>query len=370
MRWGVVTTSYPRTDEDSAGHFVASLNRWLNSVGVDVEVVAAAADRSLFYRGGAPQALADLRRWPEALDFSLRQWRRVAEAARRWDAVVSHWLVPSALIADRLGLPHVTIAHGSDIALLRKLPLGASIVRHLAQRADLIYVADALRIEGAVGRTQPMGVELSRVQGGRATRCGLRMDRKVVLVMGRLVEDKGIDRAVRVVQSLPDDVILIIAGEGPERARLAAAASERVLFVGAIGGEPKRDLLARADVLLVPSRTDGAPTVIAEAAAVGLPIVATAVGGIAELGALVGPRLTLINGDRTQPGGEAAICAGLAAGVERALTDGRGAPSSPGSWPDQAAVASAIFAPLLKRMAHRVDASSTSNCCRTVTERL
>jgi glycosyltransferase involved in cell wall biosynthesis len=51
------------------------------------------------------------------------------------------------------------------------------------------------------------------------------------------------------------------------------AKDKRVRFLGEVRGEAKRDLFAAADVMVVPSRVDGAPTVLAEAAAAGLPVV-------------------------------------------------------------------------------------------------
>ncbi len=349
MRVGVITTSYPRHAGDSAGHFVASLNHWLNRQGVEVEVLAASADRPLFYRGGAPSQLRAPAVWPEALAFSLALRRAARQPARRWDAVISHWLAPCGLVADELGLPHIAVAHGSDVALLRRLPFGAARVRRLARRADLVYVAAALQLEGAPGRVVPMGVELASVQGGDPARSPLRVDGKLVLVMSRLVHDKGIDRAIA---ALPPGATLAIAGEGPERARLEVLAAGRpVHFLGTVEGEAKRHLLARADLLVVPSRIDGAPTVIAEAAAVGLPIVATAVGGISELGAA---GLVLIAADD------------LPAALREGLGRARLPPAAPGAWPDQDAQALRLFAPLLRR----VVVDPASNCCETVTVRI
>src|SRR5262249_44804213 len=53
-------------------------------------------------------------------------------------------------------------------------------------------------------------------------------------------------------------------------------------FLGEVRGKDKRDVLAASDLLMVPSRLEGFPTVILEGMAAGLPIVATRVGGIPE----------------------------------------------------------------------------------------
>jgi glycosyltransferase involved in cell wall biosynthesis len=271
VRVGVLTTSYPRDDEDPAGAFVAGFARWLADR-VEVEVLCADERRPLFYRGGAPLGLR--RQWRGAVDFSARLLAAAAWRGRRWDAVVSHWLVPSGA-AGFLAcgkLPHLAVAHGSDVRLLQKLPGGTAVVRQIAAGSDLVYVAEHLRVDGAPGRVVPMGVDVAAWRGGdrAGARRALGLGGFTILYMGRLIDDKGVDRAI---DALPDRAELLIAGEGPARAELEARArGRRVRFLGEVRGRDKRDLLAAADVLVVPSRIDGAPTVIFEAWAAGLPV--------------------------------------------------------------------------------------------------
>src|SRR5262249_10139840 len=154
---GVLTTSYPRDADDAAGAFVAGFSRWLATHVGDVDVVCADAARPLFYRGGAPEALKQ-GRWRAAAGFSAHLSIEALRRARGWDAVVSHWLVPSGAVADGCGREHLAIAHGSDVRLLSTLPGGRALVRRLSRRADLVYVADALRVDGAPGRVVPMAI--------------------------------------------------------------------------------------------------------------------------------------------------------------------------------------------------------------------
>lgn len=107
-----------------------------------------------------------------------------------------------------------------------------------------------------------------------------------VLVCGLLNVAKGQDSAVSAL-SHPgcEGVELWVAGEGEERAALEAQAlsagvSERTLFLGHCDDVP--GLMKAADLLLLPSRWEGMPYVLLEAAAAGLPVVATPVDGARE----------------------------------------------------------------------------------------
>ncbi|HEX4456403.1 MAG TPA: glycosyltransferase family 4 protein, partial [Polyangia bacterium] len=186
------------------------------------------------------------------------------------------------------GKRHLAIAHGSDVRLLHRLPGGDRLMRHIARRADLVYVADALRVAGAPGRVVPMGLEVAPIiaaTDGAArerARRALGVHGVVVVFLGRLVAVKGVDLLI---EALPADVTLLVAGDGPERTALQARANDRraIRFLGHVAGAAKLQLLAAADVLAIPSRDDGAPTVALEALAAGLPIVATRAGGLPEL---------------------------------------------------------------------------------------
>jgi glycosyltransferase involved in cell wall biosynthesis len=102
---------------------------------------------------------------------------------------------------------------------------------------------------------------------------------RVVLAVSRLVEQKGIDVAVEAVKRL-DNAVLVVLGEGPERARLEALGGP-VLLPGRVGDVPA--LLARADVLVHPARWEGFGLALLEAMLAGRPVVATRVSSIPEI---------------------------------------------------------------------------------------
>lgn len=116
----------------------------------------------------------------------------------------------------------------------------------------------------------------------------------VVLFVGYLLETKGI-RELLAALRLPglEDVSAWFVGEGPLKHLVEA--SPRANLVGAIPNERVRDYLWAADVLALPSYGEGTPTVVVEAGAASLPVVASAVGGTVALlesgrGVLVPPR--------------------------------------------------------------------------------
>jgi glycosyltransferase involved in cell wall biosynthesis len=122
-------------------------------------------------------------------------------------------------------------------------------------------------------------------------RAALGLGRFTVASIGRLVKIKGLDQAIEALEGL-DEVELLVAGAGPERAHLVELARRhdtRVRFLGPVFGADKETLLAAADAVLVPSRptstgrTEGVPTAAIEALARGIPVIATDTGGLPEL---------------------------------------------------------------------------------------
>src|SRR5439155_16208787 len=108
---------------------------------------------------------------------------------------------------------------------------------------------------------------------------------------GRLDHQKGIDvllRALATVRQDRDDVRLDVIGDGPERGAYERLARELGVAAAVTfhGFRPKAELAAlmrRASLFVLASRFDNNPCVLLEAQASGLPIVASDVGGIAEI---------------------------------------------------------------------------------------
>jgi glycosyltransferase involved in cell wall biosynthesis len=366
---GVLTTSYPRSADDGSGVFVRERVRALRAEGYLVEILAAGArdgggceDGSvtripaggLFYEGGAPEALEspDLLQKLLALGqgarFSLTMLRHLAEQGRRWDAVESHWLVPCGLLACAAlpRLPHRAHVHGGDLFLLARLPWGDSLARILCRhRPALVFASASLRdgfsaligcapeALGAQCRVEPAPFDASVFrrrsdEDRRHLRVTLGLHSPTVLAAGRLVPIKGFDVLVEAVGQipLPARPALVIAGDGPERSRLAGLAREALVplqLTGLLGQRALADCMNAADLFVHPcralgnGRSEGSPLVVREALACGLPVIASASGGLGELFGARG--LTLVDADDADT---------LARAIVHALPTGQHEPGS------------------------------------------
>ncbi len=112
---------------------------------------------------------------------------------------------------------------------------------------------------------------------------------------GRVVSGKGLETLVEALAVLETDrpdgrrPTLLVLGDGPQRARIAGLAEtlgvgDRIDWRGFVAERPAYlDALAGADIFVFPSPAEGFPKVVLDATAVGLPVVASPVGALAEL---------------------------------------------------------------------------------------
>ncbi|MGH1489343.1 MAG: glycosyltransferase [Acidimicrobiales bacterium] len=114
---------------------------------------------------------------------------------------------------------------------------------------------------------------------------------KMLMFVGRVVEQKGLgilfDSLERLASEAPD-LQLTVVGDGPDRKKLEQRAKDRGLgdrvhFVGSKSQAEVAELLRTADIFVLPSYAEGVPVVVMEALGTGLPVVASFVGGMAEL---------------------------------------------------------------------------------------
>jgi glycosyltransferase involved in cell wall biosynthesis len=240
---------------------------------------------------------------------------RTARTLRRArpDVVYVHFIETHAvyfvLLRRLFGYRLVLSARGSDL-LRTANALDRAVLPHLLRRADALVVAsDAVHqrarqlcasLEGRIVKI-PNGVDLSFWR--RTSPAGDKGVLRVVSV-GRLESVKGPDVLVRAfieLAPLVPNAHLTLVGEGSLRPELQEAVTEaglaeRIVFTGPLGHEDIRSRLHGADILAMPSRSEGFGLSALEGMAAGLPVVGSAVGGLPELvgegGVLVPPEET------------------------------------------------------------------------------
>lgn len=332
MRVLVVTSQFPIRGEPTRGRPIVQTVQPLARLAT-VRVVSPVAvyprwaqpGSYLAHPPGAPDGLDGEVEYPSyptlpGLARPFNGWlcaRAIDDALARFgpDVVLSYWLYPDAygamLAARRAGVPLVAGARGSDIrvrdAISRRLT--GRVVRaadrllvvseDLGRLAVQRYGADHARV-----RVIPNGCDAAtfhladRAAARRAL--GIAPDAELVLYVGRLVPEKGLRElfaaAGRLAARRPK-LQLALVGGGPMRAGLEALAggAGNARLAGPLAPEAVARWMAAADVVTLPSYSEGHPNVLVEALACGRPVVATDVGGIPEVvdaasGVLVRPR--------------------------------------------------------------------------------
>ncbi len=235
----------------------------------------------------------------------------IAGYRNKVDVVLGSWAYPdgfAAVIASRLlGVPCVIKLHGSDINAIAKLPGPRRMLSWaLPRAARVVAVSRALGEEAiALGvRRDHLAIvmngvdsELFRPRDRAAARAELGLSvGPLVVYVGNLKPEKGVAELAEAwpnVAAAVPDAQLAVVGDGPLRDRLAG---DRIRLVGPQPLERVPTWMAAADIVVLPSHSEGTPNVVLEALASGRRVVASNVGGIPdlitrpELGALVPPR--------------------------------------------------------------------------------
>jgi glycosyltransferase involved in cell wall biosynthesis len=318
MRILLITSVFPTPYGPTKGTFNAALVAGLHLAGDDVRVVAPVPWSERLRRRAVGQPAEGVVHpvWfypPKFGHASHHRWMRrtvlpaAAVMTEEWtpDIVLGYWTHPDGTVALEaarcLGVPGALLVGGSDILLLTEHTARRQAIVTTLLAADGVFAVGAPLRERVVAlgipaervRAFARGVDRQRFSPGDGMaarrRLGLPVDRPIVLWVGRMVPVKGLEvllAAWRLIYRGPSQPLLVLAGDGEERTAIEAMAASlegSVRFVGSVPNTALPDWYRAADVVVLPSRSEGVPNVLLEALACGTPFVASAVGAIADL---------------------------------------------------------------------------------------
>ena len=255
---------------------------------------------------------------------SLRALRGMMRAGFDFDLIDAHYVYPDGVAAVRLGAalgrPVVITARGSDVTQLPDHAIPRRLIQDAVRRADALIGVSAALAERLVALGAPParvtvlrnGVDttLFRPPPDReAARAGFGLTGPTLVSVGALIPRKRHHLTIAAMALLPE-FSLLIAGDGPERAALAAQIESLGLAgrVRLLGPLPHADLPAlygAADASVLASAREGWANVLLESMACGAPVVASDIPGNPEV--VREPAAGLIVGANTAEGIAAAV---------------------------------------------------------------
>jgi teichuronic acid biosynthesis glycosyltransferase TuaC len=198
------------------------------------------------------------------------------------------------MLGRKYGVPSVSTMRGDDVNIL---PSGSnqfrkrltfvlqnsnhltSVSEDLAHKAKRMHFTDVQVLRN--------GVDLSKkadLVDKKAIRVkhGIDVNKFCVLFVGAITKTKGISELLAAAKKEADTTQFVLVGR---RIKIAEQINitEDVIHLGELRHSDVMDLMRSVDVLVLPSYMEGMPNVLVEAASIGLPIIATNVGGIPEL---------------------------------------------------------------------------------------
>ncbi|HXB14633.1 MAG TPA: glycosyltransferase family 4 protein [Solirubrobacteraceae bacterium] len=326
----ILSWEYPPVIEGGLARHVRKLAEALARQGVVVDVLTRGLGRGEQEHEAAFQRIAGVNvhrvpepGWPRDLDRFVAWVDQMNEdmlAAGEalcqehcYDLVHGHdWLVAKAAgtLADRIGIPYITTVHatehGRHQGWVQDQPQAHihGVERWMARRAERVivcsyymrgHVADIFDLDESRVTVIPNGVDpadLRPVEDLQALRAQFaRPDERLVLLVGRLVYEKGFQLALDAMPALIErvgDVRFLVAGSGTHEGELKAQAQRLGLdghgtFLGWIGDDVLHSLYRIADLCVVPSIYEPFGLVALEAMASGCPCIVADTGGLREV---------------------------------------------------------------------------------------
>ncbi|MFE5470741.1 teichuronic acid biosynthesis protein TuaC [Bacillus safensis] len=215
------------------------------------------------------------------------------------DFIHAHFAMPSggaaAVIQKETKIPYLLTLHGSDVNVYPGFSKGAQAAFETAvkQASAVLTVSEELakktnEMTKVEATCLPLGIPLQSFsitgedQEGIRKHLGLPLQDKLVVFVGRLVKEKGLLELADAVSSM-DGVKAVFVGKGPLAKELSERAGASIILPGQVPNEQVRDYLMAADLFALPSYSEGMPTVVLEALALKVPVIATRVGGLPTL---------------------------------------------------------------------------------------
>lgn len=196
----------------------------------------------------------------------------------------------TSLLAKIFGISMILVLHGGNLSLFSDR--FRNWVRRVLRRADILVAPSAFLARGLDGFGQPIRIVPNIVE---IDNYPFRLRKKIqpkLIWMRAFHELYNPQMAVKVLESIRQkypDASLVMAGVDkglePEIRKLVdeVGLNEAVRFPGFLDRESKIEEFSNADIYLNTNRIDNMPVSLIEACAMGLPVIATAVGGIPEM---------------------------------------------------------------------------------------
>lgn len=230
--------------------------------------------------------------------------KSIQRAGFDFDLIDAHYYYPDGVVASMLARwlhkPLTITARGTDINLIAQFDRPRKLIQRAGgQACASIGVSQALTDKlAAIGldrnklHTLRNGVDLKRFSPEprqlAREKLNLPATGRILLSVGNLIELKGHHISIDALPNLPQEVMLFIAGRGPDQSALQQRAeklgvADRVKFVGVVPQESLKWWYSAADAMLLCSSREGWANVLLESMACGTPVIATNISGTADV---------------------------------------------------------------------------------------
>ena len=328
MKVLVIGSVYPRFNEDAEVPWLRTSIAHLKKAGLQVQVLAPAYKglksheidgvkvnrfryapaslEMLTHEEGAPSKMAS-KPWLQllAIPYIISGFFKCIAICRKWrpDIIHAHWPFPHAYIAlgaaKLFRIPLVLNFHGAELLLIRKKKWVRPLLKFAIGQAQAVF-ANSSFTAGRIMAIRDVKVEWSPYGTTLETRAETTPHtpngKFKILFVGRHIERKGISYLIDAAKYLPKDqfeIRIVGVGDLTEELKKQAAnmppESAEIIFTGKLSPEALADEYRSANVFTLPAivdskgDTEGLGVVLIEAMELGLPVVASNVGGIPDV---------------------------------------------------------------------------------------